>query len=92
MDAKRTALKYQFAIVTPGEVLWCPYEVFPVMVSLESVGSCLCIPWLSKKMIAEMAEESHEFVSTAIVKYLKKNNEQDTWKDVTAGINKLFRD
>jgi hypothetical protein len=81
-------VSWPMMVLAKGGTCWIPYGTLALVATYEEVGSFTVFPWANKAMLvaAKKRGEACEFLTDALVKYLKKNEDKTGLKKLCPAV------
>jgi hypothetical protein len=85
-DKKMSKNIWPHSVLNPGDALWLPYGVVPLVCTSEEMGSFVVMPVPCEKMLKKVSDDAVELLFNACVKYGKKHIEKTPWKTLVPAL------
>jgi hypothetical protein len=93
LDDKRVSKEpWPMAILSPGQTLWVPYGMIPLVCSLSETSAFAVIPWPVNALLKAASSEAIELLVESAIKYGKKHISLSPWDRVVPAFEALLHE
>ena len=90
-ELKPGALAIPFVVLSPGDTMFVPPGIVPVMTGDEAYNSVLYLPWLVRKHWDVLEENVADCIGGSVLKHAKNHKEKEPWDSVVDPLEEFLK-